>query len=275
MSRDLKSEYEAMLDQEIPDLWSRIEPRLADKKGTQNAEAKGKSIRTRRIKRSTFAVWGSLAAACVCLAIIIPAWNRSKKDANGTYQMESGSAANTAAADQSVPQMAKDEPDGGMMNGIEEETACDNSANEADMMQSFAPVDDGEMANDTTAWEGEDGISNDVQGDVENKETAPAEDVSKANGAETETLSQYECCGEITDAWQTREGFFYRMELIGDSQQAFDGTEILIWQKAGFLSGLMGTQNAALTTGNRYRIVVEPETVDGETRYVLVETLDD
>ena len=33
MSRDLKNEYVAMLDQEIPDLWSRIEPKLTEKTG--------------------------------------------------------------------------------------------------------------------------------------------------------------------------------------------------------------------------------------------------
>lgn len=281
MSRDLKSEYEAMLDQEIPDLWSRIEPRLADKKGTQNAEPKGKSIRTRRIKRSTVAVWGSLAAACVCLAIIIPAWNRSEKSADGTNQMESGSAMNTAAADTSAADnstpMMEAESDGSAMNGMETEVSYDVSAEDTDMLQSesFTPTENDGIADDAAAWEN--GIPKDVPENVESAEAVPAEDESeKGSGTDAEPLSQYECCGEITDAWQTREGFFYRMELIGDPEnRVFEGSEILIWQKAGFLSGLPGAQDAALTTGNRYRIVVKPEIVDGETRYVLVETLDD
>ena len=114
MSRDLKNEYVAMLDQEIPDLWSRIEPKLTEKTGksrmsqtagmqeagTQTTDAQinqtqitgGQTVRRkksarRRSKRSTIAVLGSLAAACVCLALILPAWRGSEKGSDRSNQM--------------------------------------------------------------------------------------------------------------------------------------------------------------------------------------------
>ncbi|MBD5467657.1 MAG: anti-sigma factor [Lachnospiraceae bacterium] len=245
MSRDLKHEYEAMLDQEIPDLWSRIEPRLADKKGTQNAESKGKSIRTRRIKRSTIAVWGSLAAACVCLAIILPAWRGNEKSAERTNQTASAESADTTAADMAPAAQEMQQSDNGMMNGMASE-AHDDLAGEYDG-----------FADDADTAEG-------LEWPKEEAETA------SENNSSSEPVSAYECCGEILDAWQTREGFFYQMELIW-APEAFesDETVILLWQKEGFLSGLPGKKDE-LTVGGRYTVFVEPEIVDGETRYVLI-----
>lgn len=276
MSRDLKHEYEAMLDQEIPDLWSRIEPRLADKKGTQNAESKGKSIRTRRIKRSTIAVWGSLAAACVCLAIILPAWRGSVKNADGTNQTASAeSAADTTAADMAPAAQEMQQSDNGMMNGMGSEAANDDLAGEYDGFADDAdaaeglelPKEEAETASDAASG---DGAEQECQENAETAAAEPEEEPAGDNNSSAERLPTYECYGEISDAWQTREGYFYQMELIGDSE-AFesDETVILLWHKEGFLSGLFGKKEE-LTVGGRYTVFVESEIVDGETRYVLI-----
>lgn len=275
MSRDLKHEYEAMLDQEIPDLWSRIEPRLADKKGTQNAEPKGKSIRTRRIRRSTIAVWGSLAAACVCLAIILPAWRGNEKNAEGTNQTASAESEDTTAADMAPAAQEMQQSESGMMNGMGLEAANDDLAGEYDGFADDADAAEGLELPKGNAEPADNGASGDGaqqenQIDAETAAAAPEEETAGDNNSSAERLPTYECYGEILDAWQTREGFFYQMELIG-APEAFetDETVILIWQKEGFLSGLLGKKEE-LTVGGRYTVFVEPEIVDGETRYVLI-----
>lgn len=280
MSRDLKHEYEAMLDQEIPDLWSRIEPRLADKKGMQNAEPKEKSIRTRRIKRSTIAVWGSLAAACVCLAIIFPAWRGNEKSADGTKnQMALAGNADTTAADMApaAQEMQQSEPqsDNSMMNGMGSEAANNDSAVEYDGFADDTDVAEGselpkEESEPVDNAASGDGAEQEFQGNTETAAAEPEEEPAGDNHSSAERLPTYECYGEISDAWQTREGFFYQMELIG-APEAFapDETVILLWQKEGLLSGLLGKKEE-LTVGGRYTVFVEPEIVDGETRYVLI-----
>lgn len=275
MSRDLKQEYEAMLDQEIPDLWSRIEPRLADKKATQNVEPKGKSIRTRRIRRSTIAVWGSLAAACVCLAIILPAWRGNVKNADGTNQTASAESADTTAADRAPAAQEMQQSDNGMMNGMGSEAAYNDSEGEFDGFADDAdaagglelPKEEAEPVDNAASG---DGAEQEYETNTETAAAEPEEEPAGDNNSSAERIPTYECYGEISDAWQTREGFFYQMELIGDPE-AFetDETAILLWQKEGFLSGLFGKKEE-LAVGGRYTVFVEPEIVDGETRYVLI-----
>ncbi len=278
MSRDLKHEYEAMLDQEIPDLWSRIEPRLSDKKGTQNAESERKRIRPRRIKRSTIAVWGSLAAACVCLAIILPAWRgntKSAKNEERTNQTVSAGSADTTAADMAPAAQEMPQSDNGMMNGMGSEAAKDDSAVEYDGFADDTDVAEGselleEEAEPVDNAASGDGAEQEFQGNTETAAAEPEEETAGDNNSSAERLPTYECYGEISDAWQTGEGFFYQMELIGDTEAfAPDETVILLWQKEGFLSGLFGKKEE-LTVGGRYTVFVEQEIVDGETRYVLV-----
>lgn len=309
MSRDLKQEYEEMLDQEIPDLWSRIEPRLAQKgafseahsknspeadsfegkydqgfensaqsvrkeflqenggtdAGRQDVQPVEKRIRTRRLKRSTIAVWGSLAAACVCLAVVFPAWRGGKKSYDGTTNQgaSSGSAADTTTnnnMDIETPQT-----ENGMSNGMMPDDGYGASADDvgAAGMGGAAEPESAPTAEDASVWmnEAESDYAVDFEGAA----------IQDKYVDEDGMLQQYECYGEIVDARQTGEGHFYRMKLIEDAAEFLpEGTEILIWQKEGFLSGLFGAGEERLTTGNRYTVVVEPEIMDGETRYVLV-----
>ena len=63
MSKDFEKEYNELLDSQIPDLWSKIEPQLHDKK------APAKNIR----KFRPAPVIGSIVAACLVIGISIPA----------------------------------------------------------------------------------------------------------------------------------------------------------------------------------------------------------
>ncbi|MCM1538897.1 MAG: hypothetical protein NC254_10935 [bacterium] len=364
MSRDLKTEYEAMLDQEIPDLWSRIEPRLADKKsaaadtvfggihaetdryaetdrhveadrhaekdmhvktdiprfereplmpgtvlqkdagtdaGRQDARPIGKRMHRRRIKRSTVAVWGSLAAACICLVLILPAWRGSKNRFDNTNQgaaaddnTASGAVMDHAGADNMAVDTAEEaeapaaggavtkneaQSEGGAMNGMAQaEAPAESPAESYDIS-----ADDADMAGTESAAEPEniwtaeaDAAQTDGAGDHHGTNTenasAPLEEEGEADGGDgTAPGSAVYYDGEVVDAWRTEEGFFYRMELAGDAGTSLPGeTEILIWQKAGLLSGLPGKKEQALEIGKDYTVTVEPEAVDGETRYVLI-----
>lgn len=117
MSKDLKEEYEHMLDSRMPDLWDRIEPQLHEKKTEK-----------KRINRSKrIYLYSGMVAACLCLAIAIPAIIRTRdtgmKNGAGAYMM----------ADEAAE-------DGGMTGGTmtaQEETASDmHEINESAAMSS-------------------------------------------------------------------------------------------------------------------------------------------
>lgn len=78
MSKNLEREYKAFVDSQVPDLWARIEAGLDEKTAPGIPE-----------KKTPFKVWAGLAAACVCVAVIVPVMTR-------TVRMESGGSNNTA-----------------------------------------------------------------------------------------------------------------------------------------------------------------------------------
>ena len=114
MERDFKQEFIELKQNEIPDLWNRIEAGLSEKKVTasvpEKADSSLKSINWRR--------WGTLAAACLCVAIIIPAIAlRSGNDSSHSYSggHSDGNMSNSAPMDYSTEDYAtSDEPE---MNG--------------------------------------------------------------------------------------------------------------------------------------------------------------
>lgn len=314
MSRDLKNEYEAMLDLEIPDLWSRIEPKLTEKTGksrmsqtegmqeagmqaagaqayqtqtiqmqeagTQTTdgqtERRKKSAR-RRPKRSTIAVFGSLAAACVCLALILPAWRGSEKGSDRLNQMASDTT-NHVSADEAA-KGETEENNGGMLFEMEPESSSAEAGSTDEDAMNFDASSDGTLSAQESisedSAEAADGENNIAQSPQENgKETieAPAEEEADQIEDASEPEPVYECRGEIVDAWQTQEGFFYRMELAENVDGFMPaGSEIVIFQKVRL--SLAPDASAALMTGYSYRVIVEPEettAADGENCYVLI-----
>ena len=69
MSKDLKNEYEALLDSEIPDLWSRIEPELHEK---QICKKENENNPKKKRSGTRIYFYSGIAAACLCLAIAVP-----------------------------------------------------------------------------------------------------------------------------------------------------------------------------------------------------------
>ena len=77
MERDFELEYRELKQNETPDLWNRIEAGLSEKKiAAVPSENESKSIDIEHFvmkKQTTWKRWGLLAAACLCVVIIIPA----------------------------------------------------------------------------------------------------------------------------------------------------------------------------------------------------------
>ncbi|MDE7322829.1 MAG: hypothetical protein K2N73_08845 [Lachnospiraceae bacterium] len=95
MSKDLEKEYRALVSCEVPDLWARIEAGLDDKDGSV-CKTCNKNI-------FPIKVWATVAAACVCVGLIIPVM---KAHMGGMKEME-GSRSDTAA-----PEYAANNVDG-------------------------------------------------------------------------------------------------------------------------------------------------------------------
>lgn len=72
MSKDLNKEYTDMIQSELPDLWERISASLPEKE-----------IKTEPKKKTKIYRFGILAAACVCVAIIIPVVVMNGRQKNG------------------------------------------------------------------------------------------------------------------------------------------------------------------------------------------------
>ena len=63
MSKDLEKEYKELAASETPDLWARIEAGLDTKKSSR--------------KHIPYAAWAAAAAACLCVAVIVPFQTRN------------------------------------------------------------------------------------------------------------------------------------------------------------------------------------------------------
>lgn len=115
MSRDLEREYRALVNSEAPDLWARIEAGLEDKKmAPETAGTAASDLHITdfsmpdaqreqpRIRKANFRVWAGIAAACACVALVVPAMLRAGMSKGGSY---SNSAPNFAA--DTAPQSAE------------------------------------------------------------------------------------------------------------------------------------------------------------------------
>ncbi|MCM1251224.1 MAG: hypothetical protein NC321_00220 [Clostridium sp.] len=99
MERDFELEYREMKQNETPDLWSRIEAGLSDKKIATTTLEEPVTVRPERFvvrKQASWKRWGLLAAACLCVVILFPAVIMG---ITGSYK-NSSSAADTSLADE-------------------------------------------------------------------------------------------------------------------------------------------------------------------------------
>lgn len=110
MSKRLENEYKTLMNNNVPDLWARIESGLDPKEGAPKQTGQGDFFRMRdtaagqpgkRRRRIRYRIWGTAAAACICALVAIPAWLM-----HGTKKAEHNSAADYSAADNSAADYA-------------------------------------------------------------------------------------------------------------------------------------------------------------------------
>ena len=111
MERDFKQEFIELKQNEIPDLWNRIEAGLSEKKVTASVPEKADSS----LKNINWRRWGTLAAACLCVVIIIPAISMIiGNDESPSYSgsQSGGNMSNSAPMDYEAEDCAtSDEPE--------------------------------------------------------------------------------------------------------------------------------------------------------------------
>lgn len=75
MKRDFEREYRELKLNETPDLWNRIEAGLSDRKSVISAMEKSpvKIGKYKSDKKMPWRTWGVAVAACLCVAIVLPA----------------------------------------------------------------------------------------------------------------------------------------------------------------------------------------------------------
>ena len=81
MSRKLESEYKNLVFQDVPDLWSRIEANLEPKQQPNNIVNENSNKKVVSFKKR-YKAWGTVAAACACVAIALPVFINTLNNKN-------------------------------------------------------------------------------------------------------------------------------------------------------------------------------------------------
>lgn len=170
MSRDFEQEFKELKQSEIPDLWNRIEAGLSERPltapiaagGTVSGGQAAQTEQYAQVKRPAWRRWGTLAAACLGVAIILPALTilfRNGGEKSGTTAADTPAATpstDTAAPADEAPTMewtAEDtaaaddagmngEAYAGMTEGASTETAEAAEEETADMATAGAVSED-------------------------------------------------------------------------------------------------------------------------------------
>lgn len=204
MERDFEQEFRELKQSEIPDLWNRIEAGLSEKKNvtpmSQSIAAQDKGyiadggnveriVSDRKMTKKRFAWrrWGALAAACLCVAVMLPAFSlliRNKSYSGGNM---ADSAAKDSSAEFAVTEeaAAAEEPaaaapaDGAADYDIKAEGA-ENMSDQADA---------GAADSSETASEAEISMNNDAS-QAGSADTAAAADESGASAEKNDAVTE-------------------------------------------------------------------------------------
>lgn len=191
MERDFKQEFIELKQNEIPDLWNRIEAGLSEKKVTASASEKAdfsfKNINWRR--------WGTLAAACLCVVIIIPAISliiRNNDSPSFSGSQSDGNMSNSTAMDYTTADCETSE-------APEMNVGDNGGASTADEGGTYSE-DKGTTGMVSDRDYSDDGVQSDmemIQGN--NASAAPSEAESTSETAKTDEEVRVENCEAIKD----------------------------------------------------------------------------
>lgn len=177
MVRDFEHEFIEFKQNEIPDLWNRIEAGLSEKKVTASVPEKENTS----FKKINWRRWGTLAAACLCAAIIIPAISMINRKNDG-------------------PSYSGGQSEGNMSNSTAMDyTTADCEASEAPEMN--AGDNGGAAASDAGSVYSEDKGSTDAASDCDNSDTGTQDGMEMTQtGGTSAAPSEAENASETVEA---------------------------------------------------------------------------
>lgn len=225
MKRDFQEEYQNYIESDMPDLWSRIEPNLKEKKGktekeqtvAQKAEGSGENPETgKEQKNKIIYLMKRAVPAAACLCALLIGFNVMRVSKN--------------SADMAPMESACEEPsDAGMTYEAELEEAADEAA-EAPMeacedAESDESFDDGDNAMTESAAPADMSSEN-----MENDETPVIQENKEDNiyeadpaGGADRNKAQAEAAGNLTEAGENaveiERAVLYKIAVVSEEMQ--------------------------------------------------------
>lgn len=212
MKRDFQEEYQNYIESDMPDLWSRIEPNLKEKKGkteeeqtvAQKAEGSGENPETEKEQKNKIIYLMKRAVpAAACLCALLIGFNVMRVSKN--------------SADMAPMESACEEPsDAGMAYETELEEAADEAA-EAPMeacedAESDESFDDGDNAMTESA----------APADMSSEYTENTYEADPAGGADR-NKAQAEAAGSLTEAGENaveiERAVLYKIAVVSEEMQ--------------------------------------------------------
>jgi len=199
MERDFEQEFRELKQNEIPDLWNRIEAGLSEKNDSQKGTIK---------KRSVWGKWGMLIAACACAVMVLPAVSLLIR--NKSY---SGSASDLAAdyvteeisddmtmAEGTESGSAEDDMTAAVTEAIAEDAAAEEIAEDAAPGDTDGMAAGAAAAADAGGYEAAAGASADMAAAPEEKESEALADATVEN-SQIQKSDEAQISGTETAVW--------------------------------------------------------------------------
>lgn len=197
MKRDFQDEYQSYIESDVPDLWARIEPNLADKKSAVKNEKsvvrKEKSKKLVRFMKTAIPI-----AACLCVLVVgigVMQLRGQNKDMAAEAPMEA--AGEEACADEPMEEAAESEAP------MEEKAPAESAPMEDAAEESEYAASD-ELQNAAAATEEK---LEEISTDSENKMENSAEDSLRGESVKIETAVLTKIA--VAEEERQDEGFAY------------------------------------------------------------------
>lgn len=225
MKRDFQEEYQNYIESDMPDLWSRIEPNLKEKKGkteeeqtvAQKAEGSGENPETGKEQKNKIIYLMKRAvpaAACLCALLIGFNVMRVSKNSGDMAPMESAceEPSDAGTAYETELEEAADEAAEAPMEACED-AASDESFDDADdaVTESAAPAD---MSSEYT--------ENDETPVIQGAKEENIHETDPAGGADR-NKAQAEAAGSLAEAGENaveiERAVLYKIAVVSEEMQ--------------------------------------------------------
>ncbi len=225
MKRDFQEEYQNYIESDMPDLWSRIEPNLKEKKGkteeeqtvAQKAEGSGENPETEKEQKNKIIYLMKRAVpAAACLCALLIGFNVMRVSKN--------------SADMAPMESACEEPsDAGMAYETELEEAADEAAEapmeaceDAESDESFDDADNAMTESAAPADMSSENMENDETPVIQENKEDNMYEADPAGGADR-NKAQAEAAGSLTEAGENaveiERAVLYKIAVVSEEMQ--------------------------------------------------------